>query len=153
MVEPAARRRRWQSDLARAGLYGAILAALAGPASAATLQVVVAGVRNGKGDVMVAVCSERRFLKEYCEYNGKVKAAPGEVTVTLEVPPGTYAVQAYHDEDRSSDVTLNVLGLPVEGIGFSNDAPFRFSAPSYRDAAFQLGQMGGRIRLTLRYLF
>jgi len=117
------------------------------------LQVVVANVRNAKGDVLVAVCSERTFLQEHCEYNGRVKAGIGEVLVVLEVPPGTYAVQAYHDEDRNTEVTLNALGLPVEGLGFSNDAPFRFSAPRYRDAAFQVGPMGGRIRLTLRYLF
>ncbi|MBV8916378.1 MAG: DUF2141 domain-containing protein [Acetobacteraceae bacterium] len=117
------------------------------------LQIVVAGVRNNKGHVMVAVCSERNFLKEHCEYNGKVKAQMGEVLVVLEVQPGTYAVQAYHDEDDNEQVTMNALGLPVEGLGFSNDAPFRFSAPSYRDAAFQVGPMGGRIRLTLRYLF
>jgi uncharacterized protein (DUF2141 family) len=117
------------------------------------LQVVVAGVRNNKGNVMVAVCSERSFLKEHCEYNAQVKATPGEDLVVLEVPPGTYAVQAYHDEDGNGEVTMNALGLPIEGIGFSNDAPFRFSAPSYRDAAFKVGPMGGRIRLNLRYLF
>jgi uncharacterized protein (DUF2141 family) len=117
------------------------------------LQVVVAGVRNAKGDVLVAVCSERNFLKEHCEYNGRTKASVGEVMVVLEVPPGTYAVQAFHDEDGNGEVTMNALGMPVEGIGFSNDAPFRFSAPRYRDAAFQVGPMGGRIRLNLRYLF
>jgi uncharacterized protein (DUF2141 family) len=120
---------------------------------AAMLQVVVAGVRNNKGDVLVAVCSERTFLKEHCEYNAKAPVRQGEVLVVLEVPPGTYAVQAYHDEDRNGEVTMNALGLPVEGLGFSNDAPFRFSAPRYRDATFQLGPMGGRIRLNLRYLF
>ncbi|GAC1336628.1 MAG: DUF2141 domain-containing protein [Acetobacteraceae bacterium] len=129
------------------------MAALAGPASAASLQVMVAGVRNDTGDVLVAVCSERRFLKESCEYNGRAKARKGDVLVMLEVPPGTYAVQAYHDEDMNGQVTMNALGLPIEGIGFSNDAPFRFTAPSYRDASFRVGPMGGRIRLTLRYLF
>jgi uncharacterized protein (DUF2141 family) len=153
VVEPAARGRGRQGHVARAGLYGAVLALLALPAEAATLQVVVAGVRNDKGDVLVAVCTERNFLKENCEYNGRTKARPGEVVVSLDVPPGTYAVQAYHDEDSNGKVTMNALGLPVEGIGFSNDAPFRFSAPRYRDAAFQVGPGGGRIRLSLRYLF
>ena len=27
-------------------------------------------------------------------------------------------------EDRNGEVTMNALGLPVEGLGFSNDAPF-----------------------------
>ena len=114
---------------------------------------MVNNVRNGKGEVLVAVCTERNFLKEHCDYNAKVKAAPGSVSVTLEVPAGTWAVQAFHDEDGNGEVTLNMLGLPVEGIGFSNDPAFRFQAPLYRDSAFRVGPMGGRIEVTLKYLF
>jgi uncharacterized protein (DUF2141 family) len=47
-----------------------VIAGLAVSAEAATLQVVVAGVRNGTGNVMVAVCTEQNFLTEKCEYNG-----------------------------------------------------------------------------------
>jgi len=124
---------------------------LPGIAQAGKLEVVVAKVRNGKGHVRVAACSVDTFLKESCQWNGEVKAAPGAVTVTLDVPPGTWAVQAYHDEDDSGDVTRNFLGIPTEGLGFSNDAPFRFGPPKFADAAFRLGADGGRIRLNLRY--
>ena len=140
--------------MARACLYGAIALLAAGAARAATLEVVVAGLRNGVGDVRVAVCSRENFLKEQCEYQGVVQAKPGEVTVRIEgVPPGIWSVQAFHDEDRNTDITMNRLGMPIEGLGFSNDAPFRFGPPRFADAAFQLGPTGGRIRLTLRYLF
>lgn len=147
-------RKRAASRWMRAGLYGAVaLLVAAAPAAAAPLTIMIAGVRNGTGDVLVAVCSERNFLKESCEYNGKVKAAQGSVMVTLEVPPGQWAVQAFHDEDRNGTVTMNRLGLPIEGLGFSNDAPFRFSAPTWRAAVFRVGPQGGQIRLNLRYLF
>jgi uncharacterized protein (DUF2141 family) len=139
--------------ISRLALCGAVLSLLAGPAEAAMLQVVVAGVRNNKGEVHVALCSERNFLKEDCEYTGHVRAAVGEVMVVLEVPPGIYAVQAYHDEDMNGRVTMNMLGLPTEGLAFSNDAPFRFHAPRWEDARFQVTPMGGRIRMTLKYLF
>jgi len=120
-------------------------------AQAAKLEVVVANVRSGKGRVRVAACSAETFLKDSCQWNGEVKAAPGEVMVTLEVPPGIWAVQAYQDEDGSGKVTRNFLGIPTEGLGFSNDAPFRFGPPKFADAAFRLEPGGGRIRLTLRY--
>ena len=48
--------------------------------------------------------------------------------VTLEVPPGTWAVQAFHDEAQKGQVTYNMFGMPDGGIGFSNDPPFRFQA-------------------------
>jgi len=126
---------------------------LALPALAAPLQVVVTGVQSSKGNVMVAVCTEREFLQPRCTYNGKAPARPGPVTITIEVPPGTYAAQAYQDEDNNGEVTLNLLGLPVEPLGFSNNAAIRFSAPRFRDAAFQVGAMGGRIEIALKKLF
>lgn len=124
---------------------------LAGSAQAARLEIVVANVRSGKGHVRVAVCSPDTFLKETCQWYAHGKAAPGEVTVTLEVPPGTWAAQAYQDEDDIGKIARNFFGLPTVGIGFSNDAPFRFGPPSFADAAFRLEPGGGRIRLNLRY--
>jgi len=113
----------------------------------------VAGVRNDKGDVLVSVCDPQNFLKDSCAYDGRAKAHPGEVVVTVDgVPPGVWAVQAFHDETLAGHVRQNLLGLPLDGLGFSNDAPFRFGPPTYSDAAFRLGPGGGRIRLTLRYL-
>ena len=55
------------------------------------------------------------------------------------------------DENDNDDLDRTLLGLPKEGIGFSNDAPFRFGPPSFGDAAFQLTPAGGRIRFHLRY--
>jgi len=124
---------------------------VASVAQAAKLEIVVANVRSGKGHVRVAACSPETFLKDSCQWNGEIKAAPGEVMVTLEVPPGVWAVQAYQDEDGSGKVTRNFLGIPTEGLGFSNDALFRFGPPKFADAAFRLEPGGGRIRLTLRY--
>lgn len=124
----------------------------AAPVQAATLEIAVANVRGARGTVLVSVCTARRFLAEYCEFNGMSKAQPSEVVVTIpDVPPGTYAVQAFLDEDGDGKIRRNWLGIPQEGIGFSNDAPFRFGPPSFGDAAFTLGPAGGRIRLNLRY--
>ncbi len=127
-----------------------ILAAAA--TQAATLEVTVAGIRNDRGDVRVAVCTEAAFLKPTCEHVGRAPAQPGEVTVRIEgVPPGTWAAQAFHDENRNGVIDRNFLGIPTEGLGFSNDAKFNFGPPGFAAAAFQLGPAGGRIRFSLRY--
>lgn len=126
---------------------------LALPAVAAPLQIVVTGVESNKGQVMVAVCTEREFLQPMCGYNGRAPARPGPVTITVEVPPGAYAVQAYHDIDNNGEVTLNFLGLPTEPLGFSNNPTIRLSAPRFRDSAIQVGPMGGRIEVALKHLF
>ena len=127
---------------------------MGGPAAAATLDIVVGNIRNGTGDIRVAVCSRAQFLNESCEYVAVAPAQPGEVRVHLEnVAPGTWAVQAFHDEDGDGRIGTNLLGLPTEGLGFSNDARFRFGPPPFDDAAFRLNPAGGRVRVPLRYSF
>lgn len=127
------------------------MALLTGTAQAARLEVVVANVRSGKGHVRVAVCTAETFLKDACQRNVEVRSAPGEVMVTLDVPPGIWAVQAYLDENDSKRITRNFFGIPTTGLGFSNDAPFRFGPPTFADAAIRVEPGGTRIRLTLRY--
>lgn len=124
---------------------------LATTADAARLEVVVANVRNGKGHVRVAACTVDTFLKESCQINRSLKATPGEVTIVMDVPPGVWAFQAYGDEDDNEEVTRNFLGFPLEGVGFSNDAPIRLGPPNFNDAAVRIGPGGGRIRFNLRY--
>ena len=121
-------------------------------AMAGELQVVVTNVRNARGHVVVGVCSKDNFLTENCLYNASAPSKPGQTIVTVpDVPAGVWAVQAYHDENDNEQVDRDLLGIPTEGIGFSNNAPFRFGPPLFQDGAFELAPAGGRITLRLRY--
>ena len=125
---------------------------LATPALAADLAVTVTDIRNDRGRVLVAVCTQDSFLKPGCPYTASEPARIGPVTVTVRgIRPGTYAVQAFQDENGNEEVDRNFFGLPKEGIGFSNDAPIRFGPPSFADAALAIGEGGGRTTLRLRY--
>jgi uncharacterized protein (DUF2141 family) len=136
-------------DIAAAGVL--LLAGAAAPTT--FLDVAVSNVRNSEGHVLVAVCQAPEFLAPHCRYVGKAPAHLGTVMVRVAgIPPGTYAVQAFQDENDNLIIDRNLLGLPKEGIGFSNDAPFRFGPPSFHDAAITLGPQGGRIAIRLRYL-
>jgi len=54
------------------------------------------------------------------------------------VPTGTYAVAFFQDAKMSGEIVKNMLGIPQEGYGFSNDAkPSAMSPPSFSAAAFQ----------------
>ena len=134
-------------------LAALVLLLAAVDAAAANLAVTVSNVANAQGQVLVAVCTPETFLRAGCPYTAAEPARPGSVTVVVRnVPPGTYAVQAFHDENRNLDIDRNFLGLPKEGIGFSNDAPMRFGPPRYSDAALAVAEPVTRTALTLRYL-
>lgn len=117
-----------------------------------TLQVTVSNVRNSRGHIRLAICTRETFLHADCSFHGSAPAHVGSVTVKVQgVPPGTYAVQAFHDESDSGQIRLSLLGIPEEGVGFSGDAPIRFGGPSFADAAFQLPPAGGQVSLRLRH--
>jgi uncharacterized protein (DUF2141 family) len=119
---------------------------------AATVRVTVQGVRNSKGNVLVALCSRADFLHPHCPWKASVPATEGNVTVTLrDVPPGTYAAQAFHDENSNQRLDRNLLGLPREGMGFSRDAPMRFGPPGFDAASFTLGRADTHISFDIRY--
>ena len=126
-----------------------VASTLAAPSLAAELRIEVAGLRNGDGTVLVTVCTEDQFLQPLCSYVGQASAEDGVVTVA-DVAPGTYAVQAVHDENDNR--ALDRPGfLPTEGVGFSRDAPLRFGPPRFRDAAFDLTDANATVILTMRY--
>ncbi|MEM8851761.1 MAG: DUF2141 domain-containing protein [Pseudomonadota bacterium] len=119
-----------------------------GQAAAGDVTVQVDNLRSDDGLVRIAICPEDLFTEPTCPWRGSAPAAAAVVTVPG-VPDGTYAVQAFHDEDSDGD--LDRRGFrPSEGLGFSNDARMRFGPPSFEDAAIRV-QGNGRLTINMRY--
>jgi uncharacterized protein (DUF2141 family) len=49
--------------------------------------------------------------------------------------PGRYAVRAFADENGNGKLDTNLLGMPTERYGFSNDAKGNRAAPDFEAAA------------------
>lgn len=142
----------WRSS-ATAFMVLSLLGAAAAPARAAIVEVAVTGVTRAVGHVHVDLCTRDTFLKPSCPYEGSAPATPGETLITIEgVAPGEYAAQVFHDENDSGRVHRDLLGIPTESIGFSNDAPIHLRGPSFREAAFAVQHGVERITLKLRNL-
>lgn len=150
----AARRGRRRPNL-RGLMVAATLALAPLPATAqqgVSVRVTVFGVHNDRGEVLAAVCPEADFLSDRCTLRAAVPAAFGAVTLTLpEVPPGRYAVQAFHDENANRTIDRSLLGMPKEGMGFSNGAAMRFGPPDFAEAAVEVGAEGADVVVPLRY--
>ncbi|HET6520485.1 MAG TPA: DUF2141 domain-containing protein [Geminicoccaceae bacterium] len=125
------------------------------PAAAAEVTVTVAGLRNGDGEVACALfATEEGFLEAGRELAGRrVPAAEGSVVVTFEdVPPGDYAVVAYHDENGNRELDRNILGLPIEGLGFSNDQrPSAFGPPTFDAVKVPVGAGPAAFTIEIHY--
>jgi len=130
-----------------------VFTALPVAANAARLDIELTGVENDRGLVRAAVCTAETFTTKHCPYSGAVSAQPGRVVVSIEgIPPGRYAVQAYHDEDGNGRLRRGLLGLPAEAIGFSRDAPLRLGPPRFEDAAIDVSEPSTATRLRLHHV-
>ena len=81
-----------------------------------------------------------------------MKATGGPVTVVFDnLPPGTYAVGAFHDENANDHLDTNILGLPEEGYALSNGIHPVASKPTFQQAAFTVGTEDKPVTLNIRY--
>ncbi len=104
------------------------------------IHVIVNGVNNQAGEIMVALFdSQEGFpLNAHRAFKlAKCPAQDGTVFLTIEkVPPGKYAIALFHDTNGDAILNTNVLGIPKEGYGVSNNIKNKFSAPSFQQAQF-----------------
>jgi uncharacterized protein (DUF2141 family) len=127
---------------------------IAGPASAARIIVTIDGLHSANGNVFVGLyASPNKFLHgNECDAFKKVRASAGPITVAFDnLPPGTYAVGAYHDENGNGHLDTNLLGLPIEGYALSNGVRAILAPPRFTDAAFTVGGGDKPIALHIRY--
>src|SRR5207237_10925522 len=127
---------------------------IAGPASAARIIVTIDGLHSAQGTVFIGLyASPSKFLNgNQTDAMRKVKATQAPVTVVFDnLPPGTHAVGAYHDENANNHLDTGPIGLPVEGYALSNGVRAVFSKPNFYQASFAVGGGDKPIALHVRY--
>ena len=134
-------------------LLATLVALATPPVLAADLTVAVQEVRGGEGQVKLMLFErEEGFRKE--DKARQVLALPAAADsvsgVFHDLPPGRYAVIAYHDENGNGKLDLRFGMFPKEGYGLSNN-PKLSGPPKFKDAAFDLTQAGSRIAIQLDY--
>lgn len=133
-------------------ILASLLAGLATPVFAADLTLDLATRASG-GRIAVAVYRDAEaFRRGEGPVASRMATRTGAVTrvVFTGLPPGRYAVAAFHDTDANGRLTLWPIGLPREAYGFSNDARGRFGPPPFAQAAFDLPASGAVQAFALR---
>jgi uncharacterized protein (DUF2141 family) len=119
------------------------------------LTVQVTGVRKAKGEVAVTLYPDQagRFLAPGGKLARERTAAIAPTTSACFWLPsaGGYAVAVYHDANADHDFNRTLIGMPVEGFGFSNDAPTKTGLPAFKQARFHAAGAQTVIRIRMRY--
>src|SRR6266481_5114646 len=106
--------------------------------AAAGIHVDILGLRNSDGVVRCVLHSSADTFpmhpdRAVSHVDGKIKDRKASCDF-VNVPPGTYAVGIFHDEDSSWVFKTNLIGIPKSGYGSSNDAKGTFGPPKFDDA-------------------
>ncbi|HVO13680.1 MAG TPA: DUF2141 domain-containing protein [Alphaproteobacteria bacterium] len=134
-------------------LLGALLCRPVG-AAAADLRVTVEGLRNDKGHVSFGLYDEPDKFpgRAGVIQGGRAKIEGGRAVFTFhDLTPGRYAVSLFHDENDDGKFDRSLIGLPLEGYGFSNNPKVVLSAPSFDDCAVTVGEAGAETTIKIAY--
>lgn len=114
--------------------------ALTAPVSADQLIVDINGIERLGGAMMVAVFNSAAGWEdsENPIATGKDSVTGPKVRLIFsDLAAGAYAVKLYHDENSNGSLDTNMLGIPSEGYGFSNN-PKGIGEPDFEEAMFSV---------------
>lgn len=120
---------------------------------AADLTVKVTGVRDAAGQVKLMLFDRAEGFRKEDKARAvlTLPAAPGQVEARFaDLPPGKYAVIAYHDDNGDGQLNLRFGMFPKEGYGLSNNVK-PSGPPRFADAALDVGQTPLAIDIQLKY--
>ena len=126
------------------------------PVLAGELAIDVTGIRSGDGRVLLALHQEHADIS-FPDERGAVagvwmNAVAGTFSLVFpDLAEGRYAVSVMHDENGDGALDANLLGVPTEGYGFSNDATGIMGPPDFFDASVVVGDEPVHSVITLRY--
>jgi uncharacterized protein (DUF2141 family) len=107
------------------------------------LSIHISGISKIKGSLFIAIFRATDDFPVFGkQYKGIVKEVEGKSqNYTFDnLPEGEYALAIYQDANRNKILDKNLLGIPTEIYGFSNNARRNFSAPSFQEAKFKLNK-------------
>ncbi len=130
------------------------LTIVSGDENKSSLTVVVNGVKPG-GTLYVSLFNQPDGYptdpdKAYKKDMKKVSSKQ-ERFVFKGIPFGTYAVSVWHDENDNGKMDTNLIGIPREGTGASNDAKGRMGPPRFPDASFKVESKTHSITINMNY--
>lgn len=104
------------------------------------LTLTIDKIKNTKGVMMIALHnSEAGYATNKATFSSQKLAVTGEtMTVNFgDVPAGNYAIKLFQDENENGALDTNLLGIPSEGYGFSNNGG-AMGQPDFKDATFSV---------------
>lgn len=116
----------------------ALAGCITGSANAGDLTILIQNVKDADGRIRVALFNNAgEFPRGHTFKSLEQASAPGTVEVIFKnVPRGKYAIVAFQDKNGDGSLNKNIVGIPTEPLGFSNDVWITSGPPPFDGAKF-----------------
>ena len=108
---------------------------------AGELTITIKDIVEQEGGIMIAVLSsEQQFNEKAPPVASMILHPSGDTTsFTLhDVTPGSYGIRVMHDINGNAKMETNLVGMPKEPWGFSNNATGKFGPPKWKAVKFEV---------------
>ncbi len=113
---------------------------MAGISQSYELMVNITDIVEIKGSARIAVFDNAGHFKQ--KFNptdsAVIEIKTNAVSHAFKLSKGVYAIAVYHDENNDMQLNKRSLGIPIEGIGFSNITTKRKRPPVFDESSFTL---------------
>lgn len=97
--------------------------------------VEISSLKNNDGHLLLELNDENK--ETIGTFSEKITDNKS-VVVLKNLKPGKYAFKYFHDENDDEKLNTNMVGMPKEGYGFSNNAKGAFGIPSFDKMVFEV---------------
>lgn len=114
---------------------------LGAAAPQASLHLTFEGLRSQKGSIRLCLWHDAAGYPDCAHGTGATKESVSAANPVIDItglPPGDYAVSAIHDENDNKKLDKSFIGMPTEGVAFSNNAKVSFGPPKFEKVRFHV---------------
>ena len=107
----------------------------------ATLTLKITNILDYTGEMQIAIYDKKEnFPKKGLEFKNVILQVQDSILeyTFKDLPKGEYAIAVFHDKNSDGKCNRNLLGIPKEGYGFSNNIKPKLSVPSFKKTKFSL---------------
>jgi uncharacterized protein (DUF2141 family) len=126
------------------------------PHEEGTLSVEVSNLRSDNGYVLISLFDNASAFPDKAENTvrkSQITIKDGKASVSFKgLKYGQYAIAVLHDENNNLKMDFNLVGVPKEGYGFSNNAKGTFGPPSFKKASFVIKKKTEKINIRASYI-
>lgn len=118
-----------------------------------TLRIAIQGLKSDDGVVKVGLYDSEGT---YTSHKGSFKKAELSISnlncewILKGVPQGEYALMLYHDENGNHKLDKNMIGIPKEPYGFSNNVKPGLGLPDFKDVKFLVDVEGTLLEIEMQ---